>query len=83
VINLPENLNVFVSPSTVDLTVIGGVEFLARPDSELVRITVDYLTQWSPTVTYVEPTVTTHPHLERYGELLPRQLELITTRQIP
>lgn len=82
VINLPDNLNVFVSPSTVDLTVIGGVEFLARPDSELVRITVDYLTQWSPTVTYVEPTVTTHPHLERYGELLPRQLELITTRQI-
>ena len=83
VMNIPAGLNVFVSPSTVALTLIGGVDFLARPDSELVEVTIDYRSQWSATDPIVEPQVAPHPNLSRFSDLVPRQLELIATRQSP
>ena len=81
VINIPDNLNVFVSPSTVALTVIGGVDFLADNGMSVVEVLVDYRTQWSPTNLFIEPQVQLDPSVIEYRDLVPKQLELITIRQ--
>lgn len=81
VVNIPENLNVFVSPSTVALTVIGGVDFLADNGKNVVEVLVDYRAQWSPTNLFIEPQVHLDSSVIEYRDLVPKQLELITIRQ--
>ncbi len=80
ILNIPGQLNVTVGPSTVALTVTGGVDYLADLDKELVEVFVDYRTQWSPTDALVEPQVRLGGHLLEYRDLVPSQLEIITSR---
>jgi len=83
VLNVPDNLNVFVGPSTVALTVTGGVDYLTSLDDDAVEVFVDYQAQWSPTNLLVDPQVRLDPNLLEYRDLVPKQLEIITTRQTP
>ena len=83
VVNIPDSLNVFVSPSTVALTVVGGVDFLADKGKSVVEVLIDYQTQWSATNLFVQPQVRLNANLIEYRDLVPKQLELITTRQTP
>lgn len=83
VLNVPGNLNVFVGPSTVALTVTGGVDYLAGLEKDAVEVFVDYRTQWSPTNLMVEPQVRLDENLLDFRDLVPKQLEIITTRQTP
>ena len=62
------------------VTVTGGVDYLANLDKELVEVFVDYRTQWSPTDALVEPQVRLGDHLLEYRDLVPGQLEIITSR---
>ncbi|MCK4577612.1 MAG: YbbR-like domain-containing protein [Candidatus Marinimicrobia bacterium] len=82
-LNVPADLVVYVSPSTVSLTVIGGVDFLADQDNELVNISIDFATQWSPTNHFVEPQIVMDENIIEFRDLVPKQLELITTRISP
>jgi hypothetical protein len=79
--NVPNDLNAFVSPSTVSITVVGGVEFIAQIDSSDLDVYIDYSEQWSPTNLFVEPQVTLSTDIIEFRDLVPRQLEIITTRQ--
>lgn len=81
IINVPSNLAVYVSPSTVSLTLVGGVDHLATLDSSAVEVFVDYEAQWSPTNLFIEPHVRLGPNLIEYRDLVPKQLEIISTRQ--
>lgn len=83
VINIPEDLNVLVTPSTVALTVVGGTEELAKDDQVLVEVRVDYRTQWSPDSHFVTPQLNLAPGILEVRDMVPRQLEIITTRQLP
>lgn len=83
VINVPRNLAVYVSPSTVALTLVGGVDHLAALDSTAVEVFIDYLAQWSPTNLFIEPQVRLDSNLIEFRDLVPRQLEIISTRQSP
>lgn len=86
VLNVPENLDVIVAPSTVALKVSGGVNYLASLDSiasNAVEVFVDYRTQWSPESLFVEPQVRLDSNLLEYEDLNPKQLEIITTRRSP
>lgn len=81
IINIPRNLSVFVSPSTVALTLVGGVDFLSGVDSTLVQVIVDYREQFSSTNPLVVPKVIPHPYMVRISDVVPRQVELISTRR--
>ncbi len=81
IINVPSNLAVYVSPSTVSLTLAGGVDYLANLDSTAVEVFVDYQAQWSPTNLFIEPQVRIDSNLIEYRDLVPKQLEIISTRQ--
>ncbi len=83
IINTPENLNVILSPSTVSLTVTGGVNYLSGLDENAVEVFVDYQTQWSPESLLVEPLVQLDKDLLEYRDLVPKQLEIIATRRTP
>ncbi|MFB0517197.1 MAG: YbbR-like domain-containing protein [Candidatus Neomarinimicrobiota bacterium] len=83
VMNVPGNLSVLVGPSSVALTVTGGVDYLANLDDEAVEVFIDYQSQWSPTNLMVEPQVRLGPNLLEYRDLVPKQLEIITTRPTP
>ncbi len=83
VINVPEGLNVLVGPSTVALTVTGGVDYLSNLSADAVEVFVDYQTQWSPANLLVEPQVYLERDLLEYRDLVPKQLEIISTRQTP
>ncbi len=79
--NVPSELNAFVSPSTISITVIGGVDFIAGIDSSNLYVYIDYGEQWSPTNLFVEPQIRLSADIIEYRDLVPRQLEIITTRQ--
>jgi YbbR domain-containing protein len=81
--NVPSQLSVIVSPSSVDLTVVGGVDYLAELDSNDVEVFIDYRTQWSPTNLFVEPQVQLNKNILEFQDLVPKQLEIITTRTSP
>ncbi|MBA7599548.1 MAG: hypothetical protein GH143_06045 [Calditrichaeota bacterium] len=83
VINVPENLSVILGPSTVSLTVTGGVDYLSDLDENAVEVFVDYRTQWSPANLLVEPQVRLDEYLLEYRDLVPKQLEIIATRRAP
>ena len=83
VINVPRNLSVYVSPSTVALTLVGGADHLAALDTSAVEVFIDYLAQWSPTNLFIEPQVRLDSNLIEFRDLVPRQLEIISTRQSP
>lgn len=78
--NVPANLNVFVGPSTISITVTGGINYLADLDTSAVDVYIDYELQWSPTDLLVEPQVALDKNLLEYRDLVPKQLEIITTR---
>ncbi len=86
IINIPEDLDVIVAPSTVAIKVNGGVDYLADLDSiatNAIEVYVDYRTQWSPESLFVEPQVRLDSNLLDYKDLNPKQLEIITTRPSP
>ncbi len=83
VLNIPENLNVIVGPSTVALTVTGGEDYLLNLDDDAVEVFIDYQTQWSPENLLVEPQVRLDKNLLEYRDLVPKQLEIIATRRAP
>ena len=83
VLNIPENLNVIVGPSTVALTVTGGEDYLLNLDDDVVEVFIDYQTQWSPENLLVEPQVRLDKNLLEYRDLVPKQLEIIATRRAP
>jgi hypothetical protein len=78
--NIPVDLNAFVGPSTVSITVTGGVDYLAALDTSAVEVYIDYELQWSPTDLLVEPQVALDENLLEYHDLVPKQIEIITTR---
>ncbi|UCH63303.1 MAG: hypothetical protein JSU77_02280 [Fidelibacterota bacterium] len=81
IISVPENLDVELVPSTVSLTVTGGVDYLSSLDEDAVEVFVDYRTQWSPANPLVEPQVRLDEFLLEYRDLVPKQLEIIATRR--
>ena len=83
IINVPDYLDVIVSPSTVSLTISGGVDYIAGLDSMAVRVFVNYRTQWSPRNLFVEPQVELAPGILNYWQLTPKQLEIIAIRKLP
>lgn len=80
VLNVPTQLNVFVGPSTVALTVTGGVDYLVGLDESAVEVFVDYSSQWSSSNPLVEPQVRLGEHILEYRDLAPKQVEIIITR---
>ena len=82
VINVLPNLRLFVNPTTVALTVIGGVDRIAAVNPKDILVTIDFAKQWISGKNYYEPTVSVPIDILEWQDLSPRNLELVVTKDI-
>lgn len=80
VINVLPNLRLFVNPTTVALTVIGGVDRIAAVKPRDILVTIDFTKQWVASKNYYEPLVTVPIDIIEWQDLSPRNLELVVTK---
>ncbi|HBN45939.1 MAG TPA: hypothetical protein QGF08_04890 [Candidatus Marinimicrobia bacterium] len=81
-INVLPNLRLFVNPTTVALTVVGGVDRIADVNPEDIQVTIDFAKQWVSGKNYYEPSVSVPEDILQWQDLSPRNLELVVTKEI-
>jgi len=80
VINVPSNYRVFVSPHTVSLTIVGGIDFIQGISSDNISLTIDFSRQWDSSVQFYEPIVSVPDGVIDWQDLSPPNVELIVTQ---
>lgn len=81
VINVPNDYRVFVSPHTVSLTIIGGVDFIEGVNPDDISLTIDFSRQWKSGIQFYEPIVNVPDGIIDWQDLSPPNVELIITRE--
>ena len=79
--NKRDNIRVFPSPQTVSLTVIGGLNRIAKLKPEEIDVVIDF-NKWSRQKQFYEPTVIVPENIIEWRDLSPRSLELGVARQV-
>ncbi len=80
VINVPLGYRVFVSPHTVSLTIIGGIDLIGDFVPDDILLTIDFDSQWNPSRQFYEPHVEIPTSVIDWQDLSPPNVELIVTR---
>lgn len=80
VINIPNGYRVFVSPHTVSLTIVGGLELLQNILPEDIKLIIDFKKQWNPNRQFFEPQVELPNGIIDWQDLSPPNVELIVTQ---
>jgi len=81
VINVPNDYRVFVSPHTVSLTIIGGIDYIQNVNPDDIALTIDFSRQWRTDVQFYEPLVNVPAEIIDWQDLSPPNVELIITRE--
>jgi YbbR domain-containing protein len=82
-INKPHDLEVFVNPSTVSLTIIGGLDQVANILPEDILVTIDFK-DWNPDKQFYLPQIEIPTNLFKWENLSPNNLEiLVVDREEP
>jgi len=80
VINVPPGYRVFVSPHTVSLTIIGGIDLISDIAPEDILLTIDFTNQWNLDLQFYEPQVEVPNSIINWQDLSPPNVELIVTQ---
>ena len=80
IINKNNAFQVFVSPQTVSLTVVGGTDYIANLEPNDIYISVDFI-NWKPQKQFYELKVYVPKDVIKWMDLSPRNIELIVTRK--
>lgn len=80
VINVPSDYRVFVSPHTVSLTIIGGIDFIQNVNPDDISLTIDFTRQWNSSIQFYEPIINVPNGIIDWQDLSPPNVELIVTR---
>ncbi|MDP6629277.1 MAG: CdaR family protein [Candidatus Marinimicrobia bacterium] len=75
------NLQAFVSPQTVSLTVVGGTDFIAGLQPEDIEISIDF-DDWNAQQQFYELKVRTPKDVIEWMDLSPTQIELVVTKRV-
>ena len=75
------NLQAFVSPQTVSLTVVGGTDFIAGLQPEDIEISIDF-NNWNAQQQFYELKVRTPKDVIEWMDLSPTQIELVVTKRV-
>jgi YbbR domain-containing protein len=81
ILNERDNLQAFVSPQTVALTVVGGTDFIANLKSDDILITVDF-NQWNSQQQFYDVKVHTPLDVIEWMDLSPQSIELVVTKRV-
>ncbi|NHZ86764.1 MAG: hypothetical protein GWP19_12960, partial [Planctomycetia bacterium] len=80
VINVPDGYRVFVSPHTVSLTIIGGIDYIKNITPEDIQLTIDFNSQWVLNQQFYEPQVKVPDGVIDWQDISPPNVELIVTQ---
>ncbi len=81
VVNTLPSLRLFVNPTTVSLTIVGGVDRIAAVKPGDIIVTLDFAKEWVSGKNYYEPSVRTPEDILEWRDLSPRNLELVVTKE--
>jgi YbbR domain-containing protein len=80
IFNVKKNIQAFVSPQTVSLTVIGGTEFISNLKPENLIISVDF-NDWNSNKQFYDLNVKTPENVISWMDLSPQNIELVVTKR--
>ena len=79
--NIENNIQAFVSPQTVSLTVVGGIDYISNLRPEKISISVDF-SKWKSSQQFYSLNVKVPNDIIKWMDLSPQNIELIVTKSI-
>jgi len=83
VVNVLPGLRAFVNPKTVSLTIVGGVDYIAKITPDDIQAVVDFQKVWDPKRQFYQPEITVPNEALSWQDLSPKNVELVVTRTSP
>lgn len=81
-INKPNDINVFVNPATVSLTIVGGLDQIAKIGSSDIEVLINFEKSWSPDKQFYSPEVKIPDSILEWKDLSPNNLEILVIKEI-
>tara|TARA_Y100001934_G_scaffold282549_1_gene396816 strand:+ start:28 stop:1017 length:990 start_codon:yes stop_codon:yes gene_type:complete len=69
------------NPSTVSLTIVGGLDYISEIQPTDISVTIDFTYQWSPKMQFYEPRVVVPDEILSWKDLTPRNIELAVAKE--
>ena len=69
------------NPSTVSLTIVGGLDYISDIQPTDISVTIDFTYQWSPKMQFYEPRVIVPDEILSWKDLTPRNIELAVAKE--
>ena len=79
-INKPVDVNVFVNPATVSLTIVGGLEQIANIVPEDIDVIIDF-DYWNSDKQFYSPSIKLPEYLIEWKDLSPKNLEILVIKR--
>ena len=80
-INNPNDVNVFVNPATVSLTIVGGLNQITNILPEDIDVIIDF-DLWNSEKQFYSPTIKLPDYLIEWKDLSPNNLEILVIKEI-
>ena len=80
-INKPIDVNVFVNPATVSLTIVGGLDQIANTAPEDIDVIIDF-DFWNSEKQFYTPKIKLPDYLIEWKDLSPNNLEILVIKEI-
>ncbi|MDC3287828.1 CdaR family protein [Candidatus Marinimicrobia bacterium] len=81
-INKPNDVNVFVNPATVSLTIVGGLNQIASIVSTDIEVLINFEKSWSADKQFYSPEVRIPDSILEWKDLSPNNLEILVIKEI-
>ena len=69
------------NPSTVSLTIVGGLDYISDIQPTDISVIIDFTYQWSPKMQFYEPRVVVPDEILSWKDLTPRNIELAVAKE--
>ena len=80
-INKPNDVNVFVNPATVSLTIVGGLKQITNILPEDIDVIIDF-DLWNSEKQFYSPSIKLPDYLIEWKDLSPNNLEILVIKEI-
>ena len=81
-INKPNDINVFVNPATVSLTIVGGLNEIARITSNDIEVMINFEKSWKVDKQFYSPEIKIPDTIMEWKDLSPNNLEILVIKEI-
>ena len=81
-INKPNDINVFVNPATVSLTIVGGLNEIAGVTSNDIEVMINFEKSWKADKQFYSPEIKIPDTIMEWKDLSPNNLEILVIKEI-